>query len=129
MPSAIVIDDSPIMRVQLRKLLAAAGISVVAEAGGGDAVLALYEQHRPDLVTLDIVMPGRDGASAAVELLSIHPEARVVMCTSLSSRDRIDMCRRAGVKFYLLKPIDPEYAMAVFRRAVELPATRDEMVP
>ncbi|HET7502814.1 MAG TPA: response regulator [Kofleriaceae bacterium] len=129
MPSAIIIDDSPIMRGQLRKLLVAAGFSVVAEAGAGDAVLALYEQHRPDLVTLDIVMPGRDGASAAVELLAAHPQARVVMCTSLSTRERIDMCRRAGVKFYLLKPIDPDYAKAVFRRAVDLPATSDEMVP
>jgi len=119
MPSAIIIDDSPIMRGQLRKLLVGAGFSVVAEAGAGDSVLGLYEQHRPDLVTLDIVMPGRDGAAAAVELLAAHPEATVVMCTSLSSRERIDMCRRAGVKFYLLKPIDPEYAVAVFRRAVD----------
>jgi two-component system chemotaxis response regulator CheY len=119
MPSAIIIDDSPIMRGQLRKLLVGAGFSVVAEAGAGDRVLGLYEQHRPDLITLDIVMPGRDGASAAVELLAAHPEATIVMCTSLSTRERIDMCRRAGVKFYLLKPIDPEYAVAVFRRAVE----------
>jgi len=125
MPSAIIIDDSPIMRGQLRKLLVGAGFSVVAEAGAGDGVLALYEKHRPDLVTLDIVMPGRDGASAAVELLAVHPEATIVMCTSLSTRERIDMCRRAGVKFYLLKPIDPDHAVAVFRRAIEpSPATK-----
>ena len=119
MPSAIIIDDSPIMRGQLRKLLVAAGFSVVAEAGAGDTVLGLYEQHRPDLITLDIVMPGRDGASVAVDLLAVHPEATIVMCTSLSTRDRIDMCRRAGVKFYLLKPINPEHAIAVFRCAIE----------
>lgn len=119
MPSAIIIDDSPIMRSQLRKLLVGAGFSVVAEAGAGDAALALYERHRPDLVTLDIVMPGRDGATAAVELLGAHPEAKIVMCTSLSTRDRIDMCRRAGVKYYLLKPLDPAHAVAVFRLAIE----------
>jgi two-component system chemotaxis response regulator CheY len=119
MPSAIIVDDSPIMRAQLRKLLAAAGFSVIAEAGAGDGVLGLYEQHRPDLITLDIVMPGRDGASVAVELLAAHPEATIVMCTSLSTRERIDTCRRAGVKYYLLKPIDAEYAVAVFRRAIE----------
>src|SRR5262245_46723665 len=104
MPSAIVIDDSPIMRAQLRTLLAAAGFSVVAEAGSGEGLLALYEQHRPALVTLDIVMPGRDGATAAVELLAAYPEATVAMCTSLGSRERIDMCRQAGVRYYLLKP-------------------------
>lgn len=119
MPSAIIIDDSPIMRAQLRKLLVSAGFSVVAEAGAGDAALGLYERHRPDLITLDIVMPGLDGAAAAVQLLAAYPEATIVMCTSLSARDRVDMCRRAGVKFYLLKPIDADYAVAVFRRAIE----------
>lgn len=119
MPSAIVIDDSPIMRSQLRKLLTSAGFTVVAEAGTADGLLALYEEHRPDLVTLDIVMPGRDGADAALELLSAHPEATITMCTSLGSRERIDMCRRAGVKYYLLKPFAPEYALAIFRRVLE----------
>lgn len=118
MPSAIIVDDSSIMRAQLRKLLGAAGFSVVAEAAAGDGVLALYEQHRPDLVTLDIVMPGRDGATVASELLALHPEANVVMCTSLSTREKIEICRRAGVKYYLLKPFKPEAAVAVFRRAL-----------
>ncbi|TMQ08182.1 MAG: response regulator [Deltaproteobacteria bacterium] len=59
MPSAIVVD-SPIMRTQLGKLLELAGFSVVAQAGAADHLLELYEQHRPDLITLDIVVPGRD---------------------------------------------------------------------
>jgi DNA-binding NarL/FixJ family response regulator len=126
MPSAIIVDDSPIMRAQLRKLLGTAGFSIAAEAGTGDAVLALYEQHRPDLVTLDIVMPGRDGASVAAELLLLFPEANVVMCTSLSTREKIEVCRRAGVKYYLLKPFKPEIAIAVFRRAL---AKRTCMLP
>jgi len=119
MPSAIIVDDSPIMRAQLRKLLGVAGFSVAAEAGAGDLLLGLYEQHRPDLVTLDIVMPGRDGATAAAELLARHPDAVVVMCTSLNTRDKIEACRRAGVKYYLLKPFNAEHAVAVFRRALE----------
>lgn len=126
MPSALIVDDSPIMRAQLRKLLGTAGFSVVAEAGNGDQVLALYEQHRPDLVTLDIVMPGRDGASVAADILAQYPDANVVMCTSLSTREKIEICRRAGVKYYLLKPFKPEAAVAVFRRAL---AKRTCMVP
>jgi len=111
------------MRAQLRKLLGVAGLSIVAEAGDGIELLPLYEKHVPDLVTLDIVMPGRDGATAATELLARHPEAVVVMCTSLNTRDKVEACRRAGVKYYLLKPFNPEHAVAVFRRALDKKTT------
>lgn len=122
MPSALVVDDSSIMRAQLRRLLSAAGFTIAAEAADGDSVVALYENHRPDLVTLDIVMPGRDGADVAVELLARYPEARVVMCTSIGARDKLDACRRAGVRYYLLKPFQSEHAVAVFRRALAVPS-------
>ncbi|MEJ7600423.1 MAG: response regulator [Kofleriaceae bacterium] len=115
MPNAIIVDDSPIMRAQLRRVLGTAGYTIVAEAGTANELTALYEQHQPDLVTLDIVMPGRDGATAAVELLARHPEAVVVMCTSLTSRDKILACQKAGVRHFLLKPFDPANATAVFK--------------
>lgn len=119
MLSAIIIDDSAIMRSQLRRLLVLAGFTVLAEAGTADELVSLYEKHRPDLVTLDIVMPGRDGATAATELLGRHPEAVVVMCTSMTTRDKILACKQAGVSHYLLKPFVPDHAVAIFRKAVE----------
>ncbi len=119
MPTAIIVDDSPLVRIQLRQILTRIGCTVVAEASSGDEVRALYEQHRPDLITLDIVMPGKDGVTAAVELLEHHPSARVVMCTSLTTRDKILACQRAGVCHYLLKPFDPQRAAQVFRFALE----------
>jgi two-component system chemotaxis response regulator CheY len=127
MPTAIIVDDSPIMRTQLGKLLELAGFSVVAQAGAADGLLELYEKHRPDLITLDIVMPGRDGATAAAELLARHPSAIIVICTSLNLRDKIDVCRRAGVKCYLLKPFNPDYAVSVFRRVLQY--TREIPIP
>lgn len=118
MANAIVVDDSPIMRMQLRNLLAQAGCQVVAEGASGDEVMALYEKHRPDLVTLDIVMPGKDGVAAATELLAKHPHAMVVMCTSLTTRDKVLTCQKIGVSHYLLKPFQPERAVAVFRHVL-----------
>jgi two-component system, chemotaxis family, chemotaxis protein CheY len=127
MPSAIIVDDSPIMRSQLGKLLELAGFTVVAQAGTADRLLELYEQYRPELVTLDIVMPGRDGATAAAELLARYPQAIIVICTSLDTRDKIEVCRRAGVKCYLLKPFNPDYAVSVFRRVLNY--TREIPLP
>ncbi|MBA3461516.1 MAG: response regulator [Deltaproteobacteria bacterium] len=118
MATAIIVDDSPIMRIQLRNLLGQAGCLVVGEAASGDEVLALYEKHKPDLITLDIVMPGKDGVTAATELLSKHPRAVVIMCTSLTTREKVLACQRVGVSHYLLKPFQAERAVAVFRHVL-----------
>jgi two-component system, chemotaxis family, chemotaxis protein CheY len=127
MPSAIIVDDSPIMRTQIGKLLQLAGFSVVAQAGSADHLMELYEEHRPDLITLDIVMPGRDGATAAAELRAKYPQAIIVICTSLNTKDKIEICRRAGVKCYLLKPFNADYAVSVFRRVLNY--TREIPLP
>lgn len=122
MPTAVIVDDSPLIRVQLRQILTRIGVTVVAEATSGDQVRSLYEQHRPDLITLDIVMPGKDGVTAALELLKAFPAARVVMCTSLTTRDKIIACQRAGVSHYLLKPFDAARAEQVFRLVLDRPS-------
>jgi DNA-binding NarL/FixJ family response regulator len=119
MPTAVIVDDSPIVRMQLRQILTRIGCTIVAEAATGDEVRALYERHRPDLITLDIVMPGKDGVTAVVELLRDFPSATVVMCTSLTTRDKILACQKAGVCHYLLKPFDPGRAEQVFKFALD----------
>nr|HEX4318926.1 response regulator [Kofleriaceae bacterium] len=121
MPSAIIIDDSPIMRAQLRNVLTGAGFTISAEAGNANDLEALYDRHHPDLISLDIVMPGRDGATAATELLARRPQAVIVMCTSLASREKIMACQKAGVSYYLLKPFNPEHAASIFKCAIERP--------
>ena len=119
MRTAVIVDDSPIVRIQLRQILERIGAKVVAEGASGDQVAALYAQHKPDLITLDIVMPGKDGVTAAIDLLREHPEARIVMCTSLTTRDKILACQKAGVCHYVLKPFDPRRVEQVFQFAFE----------
>jgi len=124
MPTAVIVEDSPLMRAQLRQILTRVGATVIGEAGSGTQLKALYELHRPDLITLDIVMPGMDGVTAALELLQAHPEAKIVMCSSLAARDKILACQRAGVRHYLLKPFDPARAEQIFQFALQAPANR-----
>jgi two-component system chemotaxis response regulator CheY len=118
MPTALIVDDSPVMRAHLRSILQQAGCEVVGEGARGDELLPLYERHRPDLVTLDIVMPGKDGVAAATELLAKYPHAVVVMCTSMTSRDKILACQKAGVAHYLIKPFQPERAIQTLRHVI-----------
>ena len=113
--TALIIDDSASMRALLRLALASAGVAAVAEAGTGAQVLELYAQHRPSLVLMDIVLPGADGVKVATELLRAHPEAQVVMCSSLTTRERIVACRDAGVAHFILKPFTVEKVAEVAR--------------
>jgi two-component system, chemotaxis family, chemotaxis protein CheY len=124
MPTAIIVDDSPITRIQLRQILSRLDCAVVAELASGDDLRTIYKEHQPDLVMLDIVMPGKDGVTLAVELLREHPDATVVMCTSLTTREKILACQRAGVSHYLLKPFTAQRAEQILKLALarELPA-------
>jgi two-component system chemotaxis response regulator CheY len=124
MPTAVIVDDSPVIRLQLRHILANIGVTVVAEAANGAEVRALYDKHRPDLLTLDVVMPGKDGVDVAVDILSTYPDARIVMCSSFSTYDRIMRCRQAGVRHYLLKPFESARAQMIFQFALEASAKR-----
>lgn len=117
--TAVVIDDSVTARKILRAALEQAGFEVVAEGERGDQAILLYEQHRPTLITLDIIMPILDGMTAATAILRRHPEAVVIMCSSLSAREKILACRELGVKHFILKPIVPETVGKVIQTVVQ----------
>jgi two-component system chemotaxis response regulator CheY len=123
-PTAVLIDDSRTTRTCLKVYLTEAGFDVVAEGERGEHALELYEKHQPTLITIDIVMPGLDGVSAARELLKRHPDANVVMCTSINTRDKILACHEAGVAHYLLKPFDGAKVQHVARGILAKMETR-----
>ncbi len=118
-PTAVLIDDSRTTRACLKTYLAEMGFAIVAEGERGEHALELYEKHKPTLLTLDIVMPGMDGVTAVRELKKRHPEAVVVMCSSLSSREKVLACHQVGVVHYLLKPIHPERVHDIARRVLQ----------
>jgi len=112
-PTRVVIaEDEAIIRLDLKEILQSAGYDVAGETARGDEAVALVEQLEPDLVILDVKMPGMDGVRAAREISARH-RAAVVVLTAFSQRDLIEEARDAGVAAYLVKP---------FRREELLPA-------
>ncbi|MEK6233601.1 MAG: response regulator, partial [Planctomycetales bacterium] len=75
----LIVDDALIMRKRISKIAEESGWQVAGEAADGEEAVALYQREKPDLVTLDIVMPKRDGVSALQQLIQDDPQARVVM--------------------------------------------------
>ncbi len=102
----VIAEDEAIVRLDLKEILVTAGYEVVGETGRGDEAVTLVEQHGPDLVILDVKMPGMDGIRAAREITSRHKVA-VLLLTAFSQRDLIEEARDSGVSAYLIKPFQP----------------------
>ncbi|HYU70234.1 MAG TPA: response regulator transcription factor [Burkholderiales bacterium] len=97
-------DDHALVRAGIRALLGGLeGVTVVAEAGNGSEVLELARKHRPDVVLLDISMPGLGGLEASAQLKQQLPEVRVVMLSMHANEEYVLQALRAGAAGYMLK--------------------------
>jgi two-component system, response regulator PdtaR len=129
-PTRVVIaEDEAIIRLDLKELLEEEGYEVVGETGRGDEAIDLVRQLQPDLVILDIKMPGTDGLSAARHISS-ERLAAVVILTAFSQRDLIEQATDAGAYAYLVKPFQksdliPAIEVALSRHAELTALERD----
>ena len=101
----VVVDDDPLARRMLRDVLQNAGITVIAEAGGGREAIELSLYYKPDVVVMDLVMPGMDGIAATRQIVEKAPEVKVVMLTSSDSEEVGLMTLRAGASGFLCKSV------------------------
>jgi two-component system, chemotaxis family, chemotaxis protein CheY len=115
-PRLLVVDDATIMRMRIAGIAREAGWDVVAEAVNGREGLARYAEHRPDLVTLDIVMPELDGVETLRELHRTDPDARVVMVSAVDQRAKLRECLALGALDFVVKPFDKERLMSLFTK-------------
>jgi two-component system chemotaxis response regulator CheY len=113
-PRLLVIDDATIMRMRIAGIAREAGWQVVAEATNGLEGLARYDDQRPDLVTLDIVMPELDGVETLRALRIADPNARVVMVSAVDQRAKLRECLALGALDFVVKPFDKERLLSLF---------------
>jgi response regulator NasT len=104
-PRIVIAEDETIIRLDLREMLEEEGYSVVGEASDGEAAVKLAQELKPDLVILDIVMPGMDGLAAA-RLIGEKELSAILILTAFSKRDLVDQAARTGAMAYLVKPFD-----------------------
>ena len=100
----VIAEDEAIIRLDLKEILLDEGYDVVGETGRGDEAVDLVRTHRPDLVILDVKMPGVDGLKAARDIRDLGQKVAVLILTAFSQRNLIDEAREAGVAAYLVKP-------------------------
>jgi two-component system, response regulator PdtaR len=101
----VIAEDEAIIRLDLKETLQEEGYEVVGETGRGDEAIQLVREHEPDLVILDIKMPGMDGLAVAREIAG-ERRAAVLILTAFSQRDLIEQARESGALAYLVKPFE-----------------------
>jgi two-component system chemotaxis response regulator CheY len=114
----LIVDDALFMRSMLRDIFVSAGWQVVAEAENGVQALAEYENHQPDLVTMDIVMPEMGGIAALKKILLDYPAARIVVCSALGQKNLIVEAVSAGARDFIVKPFKQAQVIEVVERVV-----------
>ncbi len=105
---ALVVDDSILMRRMICECLTDCGWEIVAEASNGEEAVRQYRDHQPDVVSMDIVMPGTDGMFALEHILEMDPSAQVVVVSALNQTKLISEAIRKGAQDFIAKPFLPE---------------------
>jgi two-component system chemotaxis response regulator CheY len=113
----MVVDDAQFMRMRLTKILTDNGYEVIEVADGANAV-QVFEEKRPDLVLLDITMPGMDGLDVLKAIREKSSDAKVIMCTALGQQSVVINAIKAGAKDFIVKPFQPDTVIAAVSKQV-----------
>lgn len=114
----LIVDDAAFIRLMVKNVLIPKGFQIVGEAANGADAVAMYEQLKPDLVTMDITMNEKDGLEAAKEILQKDRNARIIMVTALGQKKMLMDSFKLGVKDFVVKPFKPERLIIAVEKAL-----------
>ena len=118
MARVLVVDDAAFMRKMLADALASGGHEVVGEAQDGVEAVAKFRDLRPDVTTLDITMPEKNGLDALREILVFDPTAKVVMCSALGQESKVLESIKLGAKDFVVKPFQADRVVEAVGKAL-----------
>ncbi|MBD3109433.1 response regulator [Bacillus sp. AGMB 02131] len=104
----LIVDDAAFMRMMIKDILTKNGFEVVGEAADGAQAVSLYQELKPDLVTMDITMPEMDGITALKEIKAANPSAKVIMCSAMGQQAMVIDAIQAGARDFIVKPFQAD---------------------
>jgi two-component system chemotaxis response regulator CheY len=116
--TVLVCDDAIFMRTMISDILSQAGYEIVGEAETGVQAVEKYRQLRPDLVTMDIVMPDMGGIDAVREIVQFDQNARVLMCSAMGQQALVVEAIQAGARDFVVKPFQPSRVLEAVERVL-----------
>ncbi len=114
----LIVDDAAFMRMMIKDILEKNDYEVVGEAQDGVEAVEKYTELRPDLVTLDITMPEKDGITALKEIMAEDPNAKVIMCSAMGQQAMVIDAIQAGAKDFIVKPFQAERVLEAISKVL-----------
>lgn len=114
----LIVDDAAFMRMMLKDILNKNGYDVCGEAGNGNEALEKYKKLKPDLVTLDITMPEKDGISALKDIRTFDSNAKCVMCSAMGQQAMVIEAIQSGAKDFIVKPFQADRVLESIRKVL-----------
>ncbi|MBP8785744.1 MAG: response regulator [Synergistaceae bacterium] len=114
----LIVDDAAFMRMMLRDILSKNGFEIVGEAENGKIAVQMYEELKPDVVTMDITMPEMDGIAAVKEIKTTYPDAKVVMVSAMGQQAMVIEAIRSGAADFIVKPFQPDRVLEALGKAL-----------
>ena len=118
MVKVLIVDDALFMRRMIRMALEPLGFEIVGEAENGRVGVEQFKKLKPDLVTMDIVMPEMDGLEALEAIRAEDPEAKVIMITAVDQRESMLKAMKLGVSDFVVKPFDDDRIISAAEKAI-----------
>lgn len=115
----LICDDALFMRKLINQVMTSGGFEVVGEAEDGSEAVDKYQTLKPDLVTMDLMMPQMNGIDAVREIMKLDSTACIIMCSSVGQEALVTEAMEAGARGYLVKPFQPPQLLAVAERALD----------
>jgi two-component system chemotaxis response regulator CheY len=115
----LIADDASFMRQMIREIIEPEGYEVVGEATNGIEAVEQFLELRPDIVTMDIVMPKRSGIDAVKGILAEDPQAKVVMCSALGQESLVQEALQAGARDFIVKPFKPDAVLSILNKIID----------
>ncbi len=114
----LIVDDAVFMRNTLKEIFVSNGFEVVAEAANGQEAVEKYIEVKPEVTTMDIVMPFKNGIDATREIIKIDADATVIICSALGQESMVMEAIEAGATDFIIKPFKPQNVLQVVRKAL-----------
>jgi two-component system chemotaxis response regulator CheY len=124
--TCLIVDDSAFMRFHLRRLMDSIENVIASEAANGNEAIVEYGRLKPDIVLMDIVMPGLEGVETVRRICEADPGARVIMISSVSYREKVQEALSAGAKCFIPKPVTTVELRSAIERVLSVAGTEGE---